>query len=195
MKFLFDFLPIILFFIAFKIPEDPQEGIMLATVVAIVVSIIQVAYSWFRHRKVEKMHLITMGLIIVLGGATLIFQDERFIKWKPTIVNWLFAAVFLGSQFIGEKSIIRRMLDQQITMPDDAWTKLSLAWVGFFFLTGVANIYVAHNFPTETWVNFKLFGLLGLTIVFVLLQAMFMSRYMPDEEDENTAKEESGPQN
>lgn len=184
MKFLFDFLPIILFFIAFKIPEDPQEGIMLATIVAIVVSVIQVSYSWLRHRKVEKMHLITMGLIIVLGGATLIFQDERFIKWKPTLVNWLFAIVFLGSQFIGKKSIIRRMLDQQITMPDSAWTRLSLAWVSFFFLTGVANIYVAYNFPTETWVNFKLFGLLGLTIVFVLLQAIFISRYMPDEDDE-----------
>ena len=186
MKFLFDFLPIILFFIAFKIPEDPQDGIMLATVVAIVVSIIQVSYSWLRHRKVEKMHLITMGLIVVLGGATLLFQDERFIKWKPTVVNWLFALVILGSQFIGKKSIIRRMMDEQVVLPEHVWTKLNVAWAVFFFATGCANLYVAFNFATETWVNFKLFGILGLTIAFVIAQAIYMSRYIEEEPETAT---------
>ncbi len=189
MKFLFDFLPIILFFIAFKIPQDPQEGIMLATVVAIVVSVGQVSFSWLKHRKVEKMHLITMGLIVVLGGATLIFQDERFIKWKPTVVNWLFAIVFLGSQFVGNKNIIRRMMDEQVVLPDHVWGKLNYAWAIFFFATGCANLYVAFNFPTETWVNFKLFGILGLTVLFVIGQAMYMSRYI-EEEPESTSNNE-----
>ncbi len=189
MKFLFDFLPIILFFIAFKIPDDPQEGIMLATAVAIVVSVLQVIYTWFRHHKVEKMQLITMGLIVVLGGATLIFQDERFIKWKPTVVNWLFAVVFLGSQYFGSKNIIKRMMDEQVVLPEHVWGKLNMAWALFFFVTGCANLYVAFNYPTETWVNFKLFGILGLTILFVIGQAMYMSRYI--EEDEEPEKVES----
>ncbi len=190
MKFLFDFLPILLFFIAFKIPEDPQDGIMLATVIAIIASIAQVSYSWLKHRKVEKMHLITMGLIVVLGGATLIFQDERFIKWKPTVVNWLFAAVFLGSQFFGEKTIIKRMMGEQVELPEHVWRKLNFAWVVFFFLSGCANLYVAFNYETETWVNFKLFGILGLTIAFVIAQAVYLSRYI-QEEPETVASKDS----
>lgn len=189
MKFLFDFLPIILFFIAFKIPDDPQQGIMLATAVAIIVSIMQVAFSWFRHQKVEKMHLITMGLIVVLGGATLLLQDERFIKWKPTVVNWLFAAVFVGSQFFGSKNIIKRMMDEKITLPDAIWGHLNLAWAFFFFATGCANLYVAFNFPTEIWVNFKLFGILGLTVLFVIGQAMYLSRFMEEEPEKETYEE------
>ena len=190
MKFLFDFLPIILFFIAFKIPEDPQEGIMLATGVAIIVSIAQVGYSWFRHHKVEKMHLITMGLIVVLGGATLLLQDERFIKWKPTAVNWLFSIVFLGSQYFGSKNIIKRMMDEQVSLPEPVWGKLNLAWALFFFATGCANLYVAFNYPTEIWVNFKLFGILGLTVLFVIAQALYLSRYI-EEEPETAAENES----
>ena len=162
---------------------------MLATAVAIVVSVLQVIYTWFRHHKVEKMQLITMGLIVVLGGATLIFQDERFIKWKPTVVNWLFAVVFLGSQYFGSKNIIKRMMDEQVVLPEHVWGKLNMAWALFFFVTGCANLYVAFNYPTETWVNFKLFGILGLTILFVIGQAMYMSRYI--EEDEEPEKVES----
>ncbi len=162
---------------------------MLATSVAIVVSIVQVAWSWFRHHKVEKMHLITMGLIVILGGATLLFQDERFIKWKPTVVNWLFAIVFLGSQYIGSKNIIKRMMDEQVVLPEPVWAKLNLAWALFFFATGCANLFVAYHFETETWVNFKLFGILGLTILFVIAQAIYLSRYI--EEPEPIVKEET----
>lgn len=162
---------------------------MLATAVAIAVSIIQVTWSWFRHHKVEKMHLITMGLIVVLGGATLIFQDERFIKWKPTVVNWLFAAVFLGSQYFGSKNIIKRMMDEQVTLPEQVWGQLNLAWAVFFFATGCANLYVAYSFATEIWVNFKLFGILGLTILFVIGQAIYLSRYIEEEPEKITRKE------
>ena len=160
---------------------------MLATAVAIVVSVLQVIYTWFRHHKVEKMQLITMGMIVVLGGATLIFQDERFIKWKPTVVNWLFAVVFFGSQYFGSKNIIKRMMDEQVVLPEHVWGKLNMAWALFFFSTGCANLYVAFNYPTETWVNFKLFGILGLTVLFVIGQAMYMSRYIEEDDQPENA--------
>ncbi len=186
MKILFDLFPVILFFIAFKIPDDPTEGVMLATGVAIIASIVQVAISRLHSGRYEKMHLITLGLMLLLGGATLAFQDERFIKWKPTAVNWLFAMAFLGSQFIGEKNIIRRMLEGNIDLPAMAWTRLNLAWAGFFVFAGCANLYVAFHFETATWVNFKLFGMTGLTLLFMLAQGIYLMRHvqLPIEEEE-----------
>jgi len=182
MKLLFDFFPILLFFIAFKV-----YGIYVATAVAIVASIAQVAYVYFKNKRVEKMHLITLALIVILGGATLIFQDEAFIKWKPTVVNWGFALVFLGSHFIGKKPIIRRMMDQAISLPSDVWIKLSYMCVLFFIFSGAMNIYVAYQYDTDTWVNFKLFGLMGLTFLFILLQGVYISRYLKtSDEDKST---------
>jgi len=182
MKLLFDFFPILLFFIAFKV-----YGIYVATAVAIVASIAQVAYVYFKNKRVEKMHLITLALIVILGGATLIFQDEAFIKWKPTVVNWGFALVFLGSHFIGKKPIIRRMMDQAISLPSDVWIKLSYMLVLFFIFSGAMNIYVAYQYDTDTWVNFKLFGLMGLTFLFILLQGVYISRYLKtSDEDKST---------
>ncbi len=175
MKLLFDLFPVILFFIAFKL-----YGIYVATAVAIVASILQVAYVYAKNKRVEKMHIITLALIVILGGATLIFQDEAFIKWKPTVVNWGFALVFLGSHFIGEKPIIRRMMDQAISLPDRVWLNLSYMWVVFFIFSGVANIYVAYQYDTDTWVNFKLFGLMGLTLVFIIIQGIYISRYIKE---------------
>jgi len=173
MKLLFDLFPVILFFIAFKL-----YGIYVATAVAIIASIIQVAYVYAKNKRVEKMHLITLALIVILGGATLVLQDETFIKWKPTVVNWGFALVFLGSHFIGQKPIIRRMMDQAISLPDNAWIKLSYMWVAFFIFSGIANIYVAYQYDTDTWVNFKLFGLMGLTLAFILIQGVYISRFI-----------------
>ncbi len=177
MKFLFDLLPVILFFVAFKIPDDPQQGILLATAVAIGTSLLQTAWYWLKHRRFEGMHLITLALLLILGGATLVLQDERFIKWKPTAVNWLFALAFLGSEYVGEKNLVRRMLDRNVELPPRIWTRLNRSWAVFFVLLGIANLYVAFNFATETWVNFKLFGLMGLTVLFVFAQAFYMSRY------------------
>ena len=176
MKLLFDFFPILLFFVAYKF-----ANIYVATVVAIAASIIQVAYTWFKHRRVETMQWITLGLIVVFGGATLYLKDEMFIKWKPTVLNWMFAAAFLGSQFIGQKNLAERMLTASISLPQNLWARVNLSWVIFFVLLGCANLYVVYNFDTDTWVNFKLFGMMGLTIAFVLLQAVFLSHYIKPE--------------
>ena len=173
MKFLVDFFPIVLFFIAYKF-----GGIYVATSVAIVTSVIQVSYEWFRYRKIELMQWVTLGLIVLLGGATLLLHNEIFIKWKPTVINWVLAVLFLGSHYLGKEPLIKRMMNSQVTLPDSVWAKLSFSWVGFFFVSGLANIYVAYHFSTNTWVDFKLFGVLGLTVLFVLLQAAYLSRHL-----------------
>jgi intracellular septation protein len=178
MKLLFDLFPVILFFIAFK-----TYDIYVATAVIIVASLVQTGYVYLKHRRVEKMHVITLLLVLVLGGLTLLLHDENFIKWKPTIVNWGFALVFLGSHYIGAKPIVRRMMDSALSLPDRIWLKLSWMWIGFFIFSGVVNLYVAFNFDTDTWVNFKLFGLMGLTFVFILLQGLYVSRYLTPETD------------
>ena len=184
MKFLFDFFPLVAFLIAFYYPEDREQGIYLAIQVLIIASAIQIIIYWLITRKFEKMHVITLVLTVILGGATLLLKDVRFIKWKPTAVNWVFALVFLGSQFIGKKPIIRRMMDHAISVPDEIWTKLNIGWVVVFIFSGIANLYVVYNFSTEFWVNFKVYGLLGLTFIFAIAQAMYMSRYIEDIKEE-----------
>jgi intracellular septation protein len=176
MKFLFDLFPIVLFFIAYKLYD-----IYVATAVIIVASIIQVVWFWFKHHRIEKMHLITLALVVTLGGATLLLHDENFIKWKPTIVNWAFAIAFFGSHFIGKKTLLQRMLDSQIEVTKQhVWKVLNIAWVGFFVTMGIINLYVAFNFDTNTWVNFKLFGLMGLTLIFVIGQGVYLARYIKE---------------
>ena len=182
MKLLFDFFPVVLFFITFKMHEDPQQGILVATSVIIVATVVQVAVTWLRKRRVEKLHMVTLALVVVFGGATLLLKDEIFIKWKPTVVNWLFAAAFLASEYIGKKNLVRRMMEASVHLPDIAWRKLNLAWVVFFTVMGVLNLYVIYNFDTDTWVNFKLFGLLGLTLLFVVAQSFYLVRHMDPED-------------
>ncbi len=184
MKLLFDFFPILLFFIAYK-----MEGIYFATGVAIVASFVQVGFYWFKHRRFERMHLVSLGLIAVLGGMTLAFQDKTFIQWKPTVLNWVFAAVFLGSQFIGDKPLVQRMMGHAVTTSRGVWRRLTLSWVLFFVAMGAANLYVAFNYDEETWVNFKLFGMMGLTLLFVLAQAFFLAKHV--EEAEPVTEEKS----
>ena len=173
MKLLFDFLPIVLFFVAYKLTD-----IYVATGVLVMVTLAQTGWIWIRQRRVEKLPLITAGLVLILGGATLLFQDPLFVKWKPTVVNWLFAIAFVGSRFIGQQTLLERMLGGQLELPAPVWVKLTFAWAFFFFAMGVANLYVAFTFDENTWVNFKLFGMLGLTLVFVLAQAAYMSRHL-----------------
>lgn len=177
MKLLIDFFPIVLFFAAYKI-----YGIYIATGVAIAAAIVQVAYYWFKHHRVETMNLITLILIVVLGGATLLLHDEWFIKWKPTALNWVLALAFLLTQFIGKKPLVQRMLGSNITLPKPIWLRLNISWVIFFILTGAANLYVAYSFDTNTWVNFKLFGLMGLTLVFIVAQAIYMAPHIKKED-------------
>ena len=183
MKLLYDFFPIVLFFIAYK-----SYDLYVATAVIIVASTVQVGLSWLRHRKVEKMHLITLVIVVIFGGLTLILKDPLFIKWKPTVVNWLFGTAFLGSQFIGKKTLVERMMSTQVELPAPVWRGLNLAWVAFFITMGVVNLYVAYNYSEDTWVNFKLFGVLGLTFVFIILQAFFIARHMPDEAEAEAAE-------
>jgi len=185
MKFLFDFFPIALFFITFKLYDDPQQGVLAATAVAIIASAVQVLLFWLKNKRVEKMHIITLVLITVLGGATLILKDPVFIKWKPTAVNWMFAIAFLGSQFIGEKPFVKRMMAHAVQLPETIWTRLNFAWVLFFTAMGFANLYVAFNYNLTIWVDFKTYGMLGLTILFVILQAIFLAKHMQEEKPSN----------
>ena len=177
MKLLFDFFPVVLFFVAYKL-----YGFFVGTAVAIGATFLQVGLFWLRHRRFETTHLAVLAIVTLFGGATLLLDDPIFFKWKPTVAYWLFAAAFLGSQFIGSKSITERMMSHAVQAPSVAWSRLNLAWVVFFALMGLLNIYVAYNFSEDTWVNFKLFGTLGLTLLFVLGQGVVLARYMNDTE-------------
>ncbi|HIL17861.1 MAG TPA: septation protein A [Gammaproteobacteria bacterium] len=181
MKLLFDFFPLILFFAAYK-----WYGIFVATGVAIAASIIQVSVHWLRNRRFETAHLTTLGVIVVFGGLTLIFRDDTFIKWKPTIVNWIFAVIVLASLMGQRRTVLEFLLGEKIHLPVNIWRKVNLAWGLFFLVAGALNYYVAFVFRseldpqlrTDLWVNFKVFGLMGLTLVFAVIQMMLVARYI-----------------
>src|SRR5687767_14357988 len=176
MKFLFDLFPVILFFIAFKLAD-----IYVATAVAIAASFLQVGWLKLRRKKVEPMLWASLAIIGVFGGATLLLQDETFIKWKPTVLYWLFGVVLLVAALVFRRNLIRAVLSEQMQLPETVWSRLNLSWVGLFVFMGAANLYVAYNYSTDLWVNFKLFGGMGLMLLFVLLQAFFLARYMEEE--------------
>jgi intracellular septation protein len=173
MKLLLDFLPILIFFGVYKTTGD----LITATAVLIPVTIVQVAVVYWVTKKLEKMALITLALVIVLGGLTVLLNDGWFIMWKPTVVNWLFAAAFFGSHFIGNKPIIERLLGHAIALESKQWLTLSFAWIAFFVFSGILNLIVAYQFSEDVWVNFKLFGLLGLTFVFLIIQGVWISKH------------------
>jgi len=177
MKLLFDLFPVILFFIAFKLAD-----IYVATAVAIAATFAQIGWVWFKHRKVDTMLWVSLALIVVFGGMTLLLHDETFIKWKPTILYWLFAIVLLVSAAFFGKNLIRAMLAAQVQAPEHVWARLNLAWAVFFAAMGAANLFVALSFPTDIWVNFKLFGTMGLMLLFILAQGVWLSRYIKEEE-------------
>ena len=176
MKFLFDLFPVILFFIAFKVAD-----IYTATAVAIGATFLQVGWLKLRGRRVEPMLWASLAIIAVFGGATLLLQDETFIKWKPTVLYWLFGAVLAGSA-LARRNLIRSVLSQEMQLPDAIWTRLNLAWIAFFVFMGAANLYVAFNYPTDSWVNFKLFGGMGLMLLFVVGQALVLARYVEEKQ-------------
>ncbi len=175
MKFLFDLFPVLVFFVVFKF-----AGIYVATVAGIVATIAQVGWLKLSRRKVDPMLWVSLVIIVVFGGATLFLKDETFIKWKPTVLYWLFAGVLAGGALLFRRNVLRAMLGDKISMPEEGWRKLNWSWVGFFALMGFANLYVAYNFSTDAWVNFKLFGGMGLMLLFVLAQAAFLSKYMQE---------------
>ena len=205
MKLLFDFLPIILFFVAYKVAGSNPDAaaafasehfgflvsggvvaaaeapVLLATMVVIVATLAQVLLLKLRGRKVDTMLWVSLVLVVVLGGLTLWFHSETFIKWKPTLLYWVMAAAFALGPLLFGKNLLRILLGEQLVLPEAIWRRLNWAWVAFFALMGVLNLWVAYTFATDTWVNFKLFGGIGLMLVFTVAQGLYLSRHLPDE--------------
>ena len=177
MQLLFDFFPVIAFFVAYKLTGD----LFTATAVIIVAVIAQTAIQWFRFRKVSSMALISGVLVLIFGGLTLLIHDKAFIQWKVTVVNWLFALGFLASRFIGDKVMIQRMMGEHMQLEQSLWRRLNWAWIGFFTALGGINLYVAYNYSEAAWVNFKLYGMIGLTAAFAIGQGLWLANKMPPE--------------
>lgn len=200
MKLLFDLFPVILFFTAFKYSEKSpaaaaewlgqlpgigvvdaaQAPILVATLVVILATFAQIAWVWFRHGKVDKMLWISLVLVVVFGGMTLVFKNDQFIKWKPTLLYWIFAGSMGVAALIFKKNAIRSMLGEQMQLPEPVWTRVNASWIGFFIFMGAANLFIAHNFSTDIWVDFKLFGGMGLLLAFVIIQGFVLSRYIEE---------------
>jgi intracellular septation protein len=184
MKLLLDFFPILLFFGAFKI-----WGIYVATTVAIVATLLQLAWMRYSTGRTEPMQWLSLGVIVVFGGATLVAQDETFIKWKPTVLYWAMGGALLVGQVFFRRNWLQSLMKSQMALPDHAWRVMLWSWCGFFAVMGVLNIWVAYHFDTDTWVNFKLFGGMGLMLVFVLAQAMYLGRFMDKGENPDVPPE------
>jgi len=222
MKLFYDLLPVLLFFIGYHNaslvadntpvgqwinPEqwtDPiQREVMVATIIAtgiaIVASFIQVTGFWIKNRRFERMHIFSLVLISGLGGITIVFGNPAFIQWKPTVLNWVFAGVFLASQFIGKSNLVEKMMGAQIKLPEPIWKRLNMSWVVFFIFSGLVNLYVAFYYATDLdektrmdfWVDFKLFGLMGMTLVFVIAQAFYLTKYIQEDDSNNTAEQKT----
>ena len=202
MKILFDFLPIALFFGMFKYAEGnkdwaastatdwlgfmvsggvvgPAEApVLLATVVVIVATLAQIVWLKLRGQKVDLMLWVSLALVTALGSATIYFHSENFIKWKPTVLYWVMGGSLLVGQLVFGKNGIKSLMGAQMSLPDAVWRRVNFSWVGFFAVMGVINLWVAFNFPTSTWVNFKLFGSMGLMLLFILAQAFFLNKHI-----------------
>jgi intracellular septation protein len=208
MKLLFDFLPIILFFVAFKVADANKAAaaafatshfgfivsggivgaeeapVLLATVVVVIATLAQVAWLAACGKKIDLMLWVSLALVVVMGGLTIWLHSETFIKWKPTLLYWVMAATLLLASLVWRKNLIRTLLGEQLTLPEPIWQRLNFAWATFFALMGALNLWVAYHFATPTWVNFKLFGLMGLLLAFALGQGLYLARYMGDDEKE-----------
>ena len=216
MKLLFDFLPIILFFGMFKYAEahtdwaarfatehfgfvvsggvvgTEEAPVLLATVVVIVATVVQIGYLLARRQKIDMMLWITFVLVVVLGGATVWFHNATFIKWKPSVLYWAMGLAFWISQTFFRKNLLQTMMGQQLELPAPVWQRLNVAWIAFFALMGLLNLYVAYSFSTSTWASFKAFGATGLMLVFMLAQGVYLSRHIKPEH--NAAPSAAGPE-
>jgi intracellular septation protein len=205
MKLLLDFLPIILFFVAYKTADANKEAaaalatshfgflvaggtvgpgeapVLLATLVVIVATLAQVAILAARGKKIDMMLWVSLTLVVVMGGLTVWLHNATFIKWKPTLLYWTMGTAFLLAPLLFNKNLLRLLLGEQLQLPDAVWQRLNLAWVAFFALMGALNIWVAYSFSENAWVNFKLFGGIGLMLVFTIAQGLYLARYLPDE--------------
>jgi intracellular septation protein len=214
MKLLLDFLPIVLFFAVFKYGEankdwaaafasehlgfmvsggvvGPGEApVLLATVVVVLATLLQVAWMLVRRQKVPMMLWVSLALVTVLGAATVWFHSDTFIKWKPTGLYWVMGLAFWVSQVFFRKNLVQALMGGQLNLPVGVWQRLNFAWVGFFALMGLLNLYVAYSFPTDIWVNFKLFGITGLMLVFMLAQGVYLSRHLKDDDAQGDARKD-----
>lgn len=213
MKILLDFLPLILFFVSFKYADGHKEWasafatdhlgglgpggsiapdqapVLLATVVVILATLAQVLFLKLRGRKVDLMLWVSLALVVVLGGLTIYFHSETFIKWKPSGLYWTLGLVLWVSQAMFRKNLLKGILGEQLVLPDKVWQRLNFAWVAFFGLMGLLNLWVAYSFDTSTWVDFKVFGVTSLMFVFTIGQAFYMNKYLPDETPPDAGKE------
>jgi len=180
MKLLLDFLPIVVFFVCFKF-----AGIYVATAAAIAVTISQLAWMALTGRKIEPMQWVGLAIIVVFGGATLWLQDESFIKWKPTVLYWLMGSALWAGLYVFKRNLMKQLMGAQVELPDHAWGVLLHSWACFFALMGCLNLWVANHFDTDTWVSFKLFGGLGLMLVFVVAQGVYMSRFIKEQPEDS----------
>ncbi|MGA0611036.1 septation protein A [Caldimonas sp. KR1-144] len=215
MKLLFDFLPIVLFFAVFKVAEGNPDAaaafatshfgsmvsggivdakiapVLLATLVVIAATFAQIGWLLARRKKVDTMLWVSLGLVTVLGGATVWFQNETFIKWKPSVLYWVMGLAFWASQALFKKNLLQVLMGEQLKLPVPVWRTLTLMWIGFFALMGLANLWVAYSFSTDAWVNFKLFGGVGLMLLFMLAQGVYLSRHLAPEEEAATTSGEA----
>lgn len=194
MKQFIDFVPLLIFFIVYKMEtrlvtvaghEFEFGGIFSATATLIIASVVTYGLLFMKHRRLEKSQMVTLVAVLLFGSLTLAFHEEAYLKWKAPIINWIFGITFLASQFIGQKPMIRRMLEHAMTLHDPIWSRLNTCWGLFFILLGTANLYVAFTFET-IWVDFKIFGSLGLTLAFIIIQFMFLARYIKPEDTDKT---------
>ena len=203
MKVLFDLFPVILFFITLKVAEKAASAslvlseilstlgiathvkpalvpIMLATVAVIIGSLIQIIWAKLHYKKVDNTLWLSALLVTVMGGMTLYFQNDAFIKWKPTLLYWAFAAILIGARLFTEKNVIKSMMGKEITLPEPVWNNLNIAWAIFFSALGALNLYIAFNFSIDTWASFKLFGTMGLMFAFIILQSIAINKYIEE---------------
>ena len=216
MKLLFDFLPLIFFFGTFKVAEShaaaaarfatehlgfvvsggvvgPDEApVLLATVVVVVATLLQIGFLLLTRRKVHAMLWVTFGTVTVLGAATVWFHNPTFIKWKPSVLYWAEALIFWASQTLFGKNLLQSVLDEQLQLPAPVWQRLNVAWIAFFAAMGVVNLYVAYNFSTSTWASFKVFGITGVMLIFLLAQGFYLARYVQDDDDALPVDRERG---
>ena len=192
MKLFYDFFPVLVFFIVYKL-----SNIYTATGALIIASAIQIGYLWLRKKRVEPMYLITFLLVLVFGGITIMLHDAMYLKWKVSIVNWLFGFAFLVSQFFGRKTLVQFLFESStdhhgkhpaIDLPKTVWGKLNLIWTLYFLMIGFINIYVAYRFSTAIWVDFKVFGMIGLTLLFVLAQTAYLYKHIQSNKNQITVK-------
>ncbi len=185
-----EFIPLALFFIAYKMSGDTisfgnlqytLDGIYSATLILIIATTAQLLLSWAISKKLEKRLLWTWLAVVIFGGLTVILRDKTFIQWKPTIFNWALALVFLGSHFIGKKNLLQRTLGSQLELPQALWTRLSYLWISNFAVVGGLNIWVAQNFSEDFWVSYKLYSSIGFTLAMTILTVVMVAPHLKEE--------------